>query len=596
MRTDKLRIPLESVLYLGILVIALLLRFANLGYAPLTDAEAAHTLAAASATPAASPFWLEGQRIVPQAPAYHVVTGAVFQLFGTSDVGARIVPALAGLTLIVAFTFVRRIFQRGTALFFAVLLAISPVLVTASRTANGDSIALLGLVSAAWFMLGIYRGDIRDDKLAWAAAALGIALTAGRSGWHGLLSLAIGVFFIWLGRAGLQMKLGWRLSRPQLMRGLLMVLGTVVLVSTGFGFSWTNLAGFGEGFGAWMAGWFTRGATSALTMVAMLLLYEPLITLFGVYGAFRAMRAGDAVGMMAGKWALAAALVVLLYPSRRAPDLMWIVVPLAYLASTALMEVLTRLSSWRTSIEFLGLCILLVVLVLFCYLQLAAFASGTGPSYDILDPSLRLWIIGGVIVLGALSVLFFGLGWGWKLVRDGTALVSAVTLILIMISAAWRLNFTSHALHAKDLWRIQVTTQGTRLLDDTLVNLSRVKMAGEDTMRVKVIGGATPSMAWVLRGWEAAGSDEMSGGDALPILLTREQASIPASAQDYIGQAVKVSERKGWVGILPPEPVRWWMRGEAPTFDESWALFVRRDIASLGEDQLSSFDSEFEGE
>lgn len=333
-----------------------------------------------------------------------------------------------------------------------------------------------------------------------------------------------------------------------------------------------------------------------MSTLAMLLLYEPLITIFGIYGAFRAMRAGDAMGAMAGKWALAAALVVLVYPSRRAPDLMWIVVPLAYLASTVLVDVFTRLSSWRTSMEFLGLSVLLTVLVLFCYLQLAAFTSGTGPSYDILDPGLRLWIIGGVIVLGALSVLFFGFGWGWKLVRDGIALVSAVMLLLIMISAGWRLNFTSHALHAKDLWRTQVTTQGTRLLDDTLLNLSRVNVAGGDTMKIKVIGGATPSMAWILRGWEAVSSADMSEGESPPILLAREQASIPASAQDYIGQSVKVSERKGWAGTLPPEPARWWVRGEAPTIDESWALFVRRDLANLGEEQLPAFDSEFEGE
>jgi 4-amino-4-deoxy-L-arabinose transferase-like glycosyltransferase len=596
MRTDKVRIPLESILYLGILAVALLLRFVVLDYAPLTDAEAVNALAATSVTPSASPFWMEGQRIVPQSPAYHVLSSALFQLFGTSDAGARIIPAFAGLAFVAAAVFLRRIFQRPTALIFTVLLAISPVLVTGSRSANGDMLALLGLLTAVWLVLAIYRGDIRGDKLPLAAAAFGLALTAGKSGWHGALTLVIGAFFIWLGRASLALERRWQPSRSELLQGIFVALGTVVLFSTGFGFSWSSFAGIGEGFGVWIAGWFTRSATSALTMLAMLILYEPLITIFGVYGAFRAMRTKDAVGVMAGRWALAAVLVILLYPSRSAPDLMWIIVPLAYLASTALVDILERILIWRTSMEFLGLSVLLLVLTLFCYLQLAAYSSGTGPSYDILDPGLRIWIIGGVVILGGLSILFFGLGWGWRLVRNAVALVSSLTLLLIMISAVWHLNFTSQALQAKDLWRTQVTTQGIRLLDDTLVNLSRVKTAGEEPMVIKVLGGATPSMAWTLRGWEAAGSDEMTAGNALPILLAREQASIPAAAEDYIGQAIKISERKGWIGTLPPEPVRWWVRGEAPTIDESWALFVRRDLARLGEGQLSEFENDFEGE
>jgi hypothetical protein len=59
---------------------------------------------------------------------------------------------------------------------------------------------------------------------------------------------------------------------------------------------------------------------------------------------------------------------------------------------------------------------------------------------------------------------------------------------------------------------------------------------------------------------------------------------------DYMGQGMALKERRGWDGSLPPNLLRWFVLRSAPTELERWVLWVRMDIATLGDVGLTDFE------
>ncbi|MCK4693300.1 MAG: hypothetical protein KAT23_06695, partial [Anaerolineales bacterium] len=80
-----------------------------------------------------------------------------------------------------------------------------------------------------------------------------------------------------------------------------------------------------------------------------------------------------------------------------------------------------------------------------------------------------------------------------------------------------------------------------------------------------------------------AGSVGEQAADPAPAFVTREGEEMPALSAEYTGQGLKIGERWGWDGVLPPDILTWWVLRQASTQPERWILFVRLDIASLGE-------------
>ena len=153
-------LTVERAAYLGLALLALVLRLSNLGAFPLSDSEAEQALVA----------WRVYNGDLGVQPGYSPLIAtlnlASFLLLGGSEFAARLGPALLGVALVLLPYGLRRYLGRSGALTAAALFAISPTALYLSRTVNGDigvavgALALtVGLFGVAAWLIG--TGSVR---------------------------------------------------------------------------------------------------------------------------------------------------------------------------------------------------------------------------------------------------------------------------------------------------------------------------------------------------------------------------------------------------------------------------------------------------
>jgi hypothetical protein len=92
-----------------------------------------------------------------------------------------------------------------------------------------------------------------------------------------------------------------------------------------------------------------------------------------------------------------------------------------------------------------------------------------------------------------------------------------------------------------------------------------------------------PALSWELREFELPAEQSSPDPEPVPAIImpqNYESATLPA---DYVGQSLKTHESWAWAGVLPPNPIRWWVQRKAPTLPESWVVLIRQDIVLVGE-------------
>lgn len=586
------------LLFVLIIILASGFRMIDLGWRPMTDYEAQLSLSASAAASQPSPFWQEGEPTIPTTPMHYALTSLIFSFIGADEVGARIIPALFGIGMIfLVFHLPSK--QTGLELLVALILSVSTVLVTISRTSDGVifsgfALFLIGLILIA------KSGEIPTrSALIWIAIGIGIGLASGPSFYTGLLVLLVLVGISLLVKERVRALIGVDLTHFQwseLNRGdWLKAIGIAALLcvslATGLGMKPGGLAGIPEAFGSWIMGWREAGDIKALTIFFMLPIYEPLLVLWAFIGSISYIRKRDLFGILISLWALIALIVIMAYPGRRSEDLIWVVLPLCILAANGLLRLINRVLQVRNWLVFLGFTTALLVLLVFGYLQLAAYAQNPEGVLGGIDPGIGY--LGLAIIALALCVvvgLMIGLGWSWDMARASMGSAFSLLLLAFSISTLWNLNFRLSAAGAKELWREQASTIGLPVFIDTLENISQSQTGFIDSIPIQMYDEATASLAWGLRDFSEVRSNVV---DAPPIVLARQEEQAPTLSADYIGQSCKIAEYKGWMSILPPKFMEWLIRRDAPTIPEVWLLLLRQDLSgSEGVQDLGTLDYE----
>ena len=164
----------------GLLILALLLafalRFADLGAAPLSDFEADRALQALGVSNGTSGDMTPG-------PAYALLTGIIFFLFGDDNVTARALPAIAGILLLSMPFILRSRLGSRIVIILAFGLALDPGLVVLSRLAGSSMLA------AGFGLLAF--GLACSSRPVLAGVFGGLALLSGPEALHGLLSIGL---------------------------------------------------------------------------------------------------------------------------------------------------------------------------------------------------------------------------------------------------------------------------------------------------------------------------------------------------------------------------------------------------------------------
>ncbi|MEA3351835.1 MAG: hypothetical protein U9Q82_14560 [Chloroflexota bacterium] len=556
---NKRQLSFEDLIYILAFALALGVRMLNLGVEPLSDLEAASAISALD-LPAGDAAAL------PPQPGYLALTGMAFSLLGSSNALARLWPALAGSLMVLIPLLGRHRLGRKAALFLAFGLALDPGLVALSRQVGGQIMA----ISFGTLVLTLFF----TRKPAWSGIFAGLALLSGPAVWVGLLGLGIALGMAVLVRsvagrgdrfkmAALTEHAGF--SQQYLRVWFIFTCGTVLLVGTIFTYFPAGLSLFGKSLTVFLQGWGSWSGVPAGRLLAAVGVYLPLALIFAGVAAGRDWERGRWFVL----WFLAALAVVLVYPARQVGDVAWVIVPLWTLAGLAFSDDL--MEDWRERVS-LGQAATVVVLLVMAWLTLA------GMRFDVADALRVRWLlIGGVFVLGVLSVVFVGLGWSWGVARSGTVLGVLVAFGLYTLAAMFGLSQVRPG-SPTELWFPPPQTGQADLLAGTLTDLS-LRQTGDANSLDGVVLLDSPALRWVLREFSDIVFVSSLEEGALPaVVIAPVESETMAWAAAYRGQDFVWRLSPSWLGGAPSPWVDWFVFRDAPLESTSIILWARGDL------------------
>lgn len=561
---------LETLGYLGLATLGATLRLVDLGWYPLDPQEAALALPAWQAA-AGQPF-----ATVPGSPLLFQLQQLAFWLVHGGDAWARLVPALAGVLLILAAAGLRPLVGRPAALATAAIFAASPAWVFFGRHVSATTLSVLGVVL---LLALLARGGPRART--WAPIVAGLLLVSGGVALSFMLAMAAGWLVLrvssrdrWLltALAGL-----W--SEPsERRRAVLLFLATVVLAATG-------LLVRPEGFAALVqlpAAWLQGAAVSTgplMGLVLPLLAYAPVTLVFGGVGLLLAWRR-NAFGRILTLWALVGALAALFAGPATFADILLPLTLAAGIGLGGLARSVSRHFLWRE--EGLMTAILLVVAG---YLLLTAFAAvSTAQGFEVAQKQL---LLASVVLLLLVAVYWFLWG-GYTTLR-----VLGLAWLVIGSMMAWSggsaLNYRRTMALAEPLRPTFVTPDGARLAAD-LVAASSNRLRDPDALTVVADPALQAALAWPLRSmrsqrWAIARGDISEDAVIVPGTAPVAEGQPAFGPAPYLGREYLVSGSffPSFLSGSAADPwllLRWFLTRE-PIRDSTLGGAVQFDRASL---------------
>lgn len=595
MNSTRFTFTLEHTLYLGLFLLALALRLYTLGAHPLTDAEAREALTA---------YRLVGSQaesmILPHSPAYFFFTYLGFLVFDASDAVARLAPAVFGSALVLAPLFFREALGRGGALTASVFLTLSAGLLAASRTADGAMLALFGLT----FGLGALRRFAGVGGVRWllvSGVCFGIGLASGPAFLTGLVIFAIATIVITWAFPEDREALAdfWATLRDATSgRVFFVALGlTALIVSTVAVIYLRGLGALADGVVSWLAGFAPRaGARSPVSLAFFLLAYEPLLVVFGLYGALRAFRQAHRLGQWLTWMALAGLLFALIYGGRSMLDVIWVSAPLAALAAYALVGLAQdwwSTDEWPLVATQMGI---VVGLLWFASINLAAFGeqaraneavkAGILVWQDFITSTSPYFYLTVAIVGVALTLVIgflFGMGWSPRAAKLGLTAGLALALLNASFSAAWGLTQLRANQPVEVWWAApdRPAADEVNLLMTTLSNTSNYAGRDDFDIEVTVQADANGTLGWALRRFTYARFvTQLDAGFTSPVVIAPDTVENPTLGSAYVGQdfALRLTSA---LDLSWTEWAGWWVFRRAPVESEKVILWVRQDIQEL---------------
>ncbi|MDA1329726.1 MAG: hypothetical protein DWG76_01090 [Chloroflexi bacterium] len=544
--------------------LALVMRFAALGAAPLTELEANQALQAHDI--ATGVVASTGDQ-----PAYVLLTALNFALIGGStNFLARFWPAVLGSLFVLLPYALRENLGRVPALLLALALAVAPEFVTLSRFASG---IMLGIVLPLFALLAWHRGS---TMLAGVLAAF--ALLSEPTLFVGLLSLALAWLLLRVvDRSGEMHHWATESIRdffrkvdagPAWMAfGATLAFGVTVFLSTPCGFS-----GIGSGLAGFVTAWFKPARIPASYLLLGLLGYSlPAIFLGGI-ATFRAWKENDRVGRVLAVWAIAGLIVIFLYPGRQVHHLLWVSLPLWTLVARELASALYLPVENRPAVFGASLLFLLVSVIVIIQLSGAAgFEPGTEPFTG------RLAIAGIALLVGALALVLIALGW------SGSAASQSARWTLGVLAFFLAFTFSSRIQNRSFPPDNTLLTPGTAagqtdLLLSTLTDLSIQNTGQANTLEI-LSESRSFSLRWALRNWPLFASGGVLASGAQPaIILTDGLDQPPALPVAYRGQDFVWTQSPSWTGDWPDNLIAWLLFRQAPVGQSELGLWARADL------------------
>jgi predicted membrane-bound mannosyltransferase len=580
-------ISIETVLYLAIGLVALGLRAFALGAAPLSELEAQQIMMA----------W----RSLGNTTISPIVMGSValsLNLFGPSEATARLMPMVAGMALVFMPLAFRRTTGRSPAILISAFLAISPVAVASSRQVGGTAMAALCLLG----MLAFLVHPRRPRAMLFAGICLGLSLACDFSALLGLLTIGLGLAFAIatddqdgiFREAWQDWRSGFRLT--QLVLG---IIGAVAIGGTLFYF-------YPPGFGA-VADHLARFASGILqrepgmpALSAVIGLYEPLIVVFGLIGAWLASQSNEPWQRFVSGWSVMAVLVMLIYPGSRPPHALWTILPLSTLAALTVQMLLISPRSGQPKERWgLGITIFLISTMALANLtrhirepHMVTFEE-FGLSFTV---SMELVLFIMFVILIQVVWLIFSTQLSPPHAWGGAGIAVMLLGILATISHAASLA-TARATDPHELWNVLPAQRETALMIETAEEVSRMTEGAPHEVGIVVQGHPNGMIGWALRDFENVTFVEaVSPNVTAPMVITPADTRNPTLGSDYVGQDFAVA--RAWTPTWADanQFLLWliYREGATPPEEYRFILWIQEDIYRLLPNELQRIELEAE--
>jgi uncharacterized protein (TIGR03663 family) len=557
-------LTMEVALYILIGATAVGLRFYALGAQPLRESEAAQALAAWRFLG----FGVWDLGVGSYSPLLFLGNVFGFALLGASEVVARLVPALSGTALAVLPYFLRRHLGRRGALVASILLAISPSTVFFSRYLSGEIVVATCILAVLVGFFGYL--DSKQPKYAYlAVAALALSLSTAPLIYTFILISA--TFLLLLGLVDRLAKVdmgwsavlaAWRAAKEEtgLAKNSALILAVVlVLVCTAFLLNFAGLPAALDFLPAWLAQLRPQlGARPWYYYFQLLVLYEPLILVFGLIGwVYHYIRQRDLLTTFLLHWTVVAVVIYALAGQKSPGNLLLLVLPLALLASLLLGRFWDRLAqdaAWGAEGLFTALSLPVVV---YFAIQLAGYAS-SGQAV-----SLYLALVAFVVLPTLVALCWMWLGQGPALRCGGMLLL--LVLAMLTVSASVGLSYR-RAADPREPMVAEATLPGMVDLVTTLERVSSHQEGDPHIIAVTVEEAAGPVLAWHLREFgNTHFVQKLLSSVETPVVITPAEEEEPTLGGSYVGQSFAVQGTWNPQGLTWIELVRWLLYREAPT-------------------------------
>jgi hypothetical protein len=556
------RITIEHIIYLVIIVLAIGIRVLRIDQVPLSDYEATRAVQALRLSQG------DNTELIP-GPAYPILTGMTFFLFADTNGYARLWPIIGGICLVIFPYFIRSLIGRKAALIMTLGLAISPSLVAYSRLAGADILAVgFGMLAIG---LIVYRKPIPAGIFA------GFALLSGPIILQGIASLGLALilgyfvsktsFLIPL-NDNVQLEIGSRHLWTLLFTTVITILamGTLFLIVP------TGLGSVASIIPAYLRGWVELGETGVINLLANLVIYNPVLIIFGLVAVVNVWRYRNTFGQWLSIWAGISFLLAIIYPGKDIFSWLWFLVPMWALASLEIAKYF-RLKDAEV-LPAIGQAFLILLLMALGWLNLAGLnLSGVAQETD----RWRWAIIGGTVFLGGITTLLIALGWSRKTAQQGLAWGLLLGFGFYGFSLMWGVS-QLRPTGELELIGIPPVSRNTGDFQETLGDLSEWRTGMRESLDV-IVTSAAPSLMWELRKWDNAKFlSSVPNGELPPVIISSADQPEPNQSMGYRGQDFSWWVSPAWNGVLPDNWARWLAYREAPLEIRNIILWARLDL------------------
>ena len=562
------RLKYEGWLYWLAFLIAIGIRFVQLGASPLSDSEATLALQSLQIARGASPL------LVPQ-PGYTLFTSILFGIIKSTNFMARCIPALAGSVLVFAPYFFRNRIKARPALILAFLFAFDPGLVALSRQSSGTILAVT-FTLFAWAMWSNRRA-IPTGIFA------GLALLSGPSLWGGLLSLGL----TWVFLLGMEAKPAAEQSELEasepiiknydLRSSLLTLIATLLLGGTLFFTTPNGLSAWLSSLPAYLKGWTSASVTTPGRTLIIFLAYEPLGSFLAILSIVRGLRTRSRRIVRLGLWLMVSLLLAIFY--RETSELAWAIIPLLTLGAMELSRGFDIFPEERVEVGVVVTAVLtLLVYIWFNISNIALNPVGQVTTVPIFGEiqNARYLVLYGSLTIVIVSIALVAFGWSARTARLGATWSFAVFLSVYSLAASWGASGLRSP-SGVELWSPDYKLLQADLLLASVGEVSEFSLGHVDSQPVTIMGVNSPALEWLLRDRQVEVVSNLNPQVAPPIVITplMDDLSLPSA---YRGQDFTWRQRPQWEFVQNSDLLRWLVFRQLPLENETIILWVRDDL------------------